>query len=428
MLKVSCGIDFGTTNSSAAIFRNNLNPSLVALENDNVTIPSALFFKTSDNSIYYGREAMQMYMKGEQGRCMRSLKRVLGTNLMSTGTTIGKTNVKFEKIIGHFLQNIKDKIDAAVGMDVENVVMGRPVHFRDNDPQGDKTAENELRRVACSVGFNNIEFQFEPIAAAFAHETAIEQEKLACVVDIGGGTSDFSIIRLGRNFINKQDRKDDILANTGVRIGGNDFDKALSIKTFMPEFGMGTTRGGKSKFDKELPVPTYQFFDLSEWSSINSLYNYKTISLVKNNLFNANEPEKYGRLLEIIENETGHKLLSIVEDTKIELTKKDFANVVLNFMSGNPTFEVKRKDFEKSISLNMDKVSLNVVECIKQAQISPKDISLVVLTGGSTEVPYVKDRLCSFFPEAQISQENKLSSVGLGLAYDAARKFGKSSL
>lgn len=424
MLNFSCGIDFGTTNSSAAISNGSVKPTLVEVEGDSVTIPSALFFKAPNNDVCYGRKAMQMYMDGEQGRCMRSLKRVLGTNLMSTGTIVGSETMQFEKIIAYFLQNIKNKIDAAVGMNIENVVMGRPVHFRDHDPDGDLRAENELRRVAMSVGFRNVEFQFEPIAAAFAHETSLEGEKLACVVDIGGGTSDFSIIHLGKKLAAKQDRKNDILANTGVRIGGNDFDKALSIKAFMPELGMGTTYGGSSKFDQELPMPTHQFFDLSEWSSINSLYNYKTISSVRKNLFNSNEPEKYARLLEIMENENGHKLLTAVEDTKIKLTKNDFAEVVLEFMSDKSLIRADKKSFEDAISVDMKKVAKSVEECLRQAQVLADDIGLVILTGGSTEVPYVRNCLCSFFPEAEISQENKLSSVGLGLAYDSARKFG----
>lgn len=427
MSKISCGIDFGTTNTSAAIADNINTPQLVKVEKNSDSIPSTIFFSADKEDISFGKEAMNRYMSGERGRFMRSLKRVLGSSLMSAGTRVNDTPMRFEKILSFFLQNIKDKTDAQAGDNVENVIMGRPVHFRDNDSKGDKQAEEELRRIASNVGFKNIEFQFEPIAAAFAHEAKIKGEKLACVVDIGGGTSDFSIIRVGNHLTSKKNRVDDILANTGIRIGGNDFDKALSLESFMPEFGMRTTYGGQTKYDKELSVPTTQFFDLSEWSSINSLYNYKTINFVKKILFQSNSPEQYGRLLEIIEKEQGHALLTAVEATKIKLTEQEQVKITLNFLKDNPIITTNREIFENSIDGNIKKVSSSVQECIKQAQIKPEDIELIVLTGGSTEIPYVQNTLCSHFPNAIISGENKFSSVGLGLAYDSARKFGISN-
>ena len=130
--------------------------------------------------------------------------------------------------------------------------MGRPVHFRDNDPSGDAQAQAELEKIARSVGFKHVAFQYEPIAAAFAHEQNLSSEKLAFVVDIGGGTSDFTVIRLSPTRKLKLDRSDDVLANTGVRIGGNDFDKDLSLKSFMPCFGLGSEyRSG----DKNIKIP-----------------------------------------------------------------------------------------------------------------------------------------------------------------------------
>ena len=172
----SCGIDFGTTNTIAALAQKNVLPSLVTLENNNTTLPSVLFFD-NDNNVSFGREALDLYMNGKLGRCMRSLKRVLGTDLMSSGTYINNKKVSFIDILGCFLRNVKSKIDNDVKCSVENVVLGRPVHFRDFDGEADIRAENELRQVAKNVGFKNIEFQYEPVAAAFAHERKIEKEK-----------------------------------------------------------------------------------------------------------------------------------------------------------------------------------------------------------------------------------------------------------
>lgn len=430
MPNISCGIDFGTTNSTVSIVKPNQIPELVPLEGNNVTMPTAIFFEFDDKTwkTSYGTDAVTDYINDKKGRFVRSMKRALGSSLMKTGTVINEKPVKFEYVLRKYLTNLKAKADTFAGQEIENVVMGRPVHFRDDDPNGDAKAQDELKEIAQAIGYKNIEFQYEPIAAAFAHEANIKGEKLACVVDIGGGTSDFSIIRVGNHLSSKSNRIDDILANTGVRIGGNDFDKDLSLESFMPEFGMRTTYGGKSKYDQELNVPTSQFFDLSEWSSVNSLYNYKTINLVKKILFQSNSPEKYGRLLEIIENVQGHTLLAAVEATKIKLTDQEQAKITLNFLKSHPIISTNRKVFEKAIGRDMEKVSSSVEECIKQAQIKESDIQLVILTGGSTEIPYVQDRLCSHFPNAVISGENKFSSVGLGLAYDASRKFGGGNI
>lgn len=422
MKNISCGIDFGTTNTACALAINQETPKLIELEGNELTIPSAIFF-AANKEIYYGRSAMKMYMNGQTGRCMRSLKRVLGSNLMTSGTLINNRKTSFNDIIGYFLSHIKDKIDTAAGEPVENAVIGRPVHFRDNDEDGDFRAENELRKIATNIGFKNIEFQYEPIAAAFAHEIKLAEEKLACVIDIGGGTSDFTIIKIGRSLIKKQSRKDDILGSTGIRIWGNDFDKNLSIKSFMPIFGYGTQQGGQSKYDKIIDLPTVPFRTMSEWSSINSMYNYKELNFAKKMLFNSLEKEKLRRFVELIEKEKGYSLLTAVEKTKMRLTDDDEVNVRLKFISDMPEVNVKRDDFEESMQWNIKNIFDKVDECLNQAQVQKEDIEFVILTGGSTEIPLIQRLVENYFPNAEMSQGNKLSSVGLGLAYDSSRRF-----
>lgn len=423
MPTLSCGIDFGTTNTSAALADGIAEPRLVPVENDNITIPTALFFADS-GKIYFGREAMHRYITGDKGRCMRSLKRVLGTNLMSAGTTVNGRLMKFENILSFFLKYIKNKADYEAQAEIENVVIGRPVHFRDNDAAGDAQAQTELKSIALSAGFKNIEFQYEPIAAAFAHEKLIPGEKLACVVDIGGGTSDFTVIKIGQSLMSKTDRKNDILASTGVRIGGNDFDKALALKNFMPEFGLGGMGGGKSKYEKVLPLPTFPYYTLAEWSKVNTMYAPKELTLAKKMLLSAHEPAKVAKLVEILEAELGHTLLTAVEQTKICLTEQAETDIILDFLSDKTSIHADKNGFENSLAKDVQKISSSVVECLSEAQVNSKDIELVILTGGSTEIPYIQKTMCSIFPQARLSQENKLSSVGLGLAYDSQRRFG----
>lgn len=417
LMAISCGIDFGTSNSSIAVVQNK-NIQLVPVEDGHVTIPSALFFARKQANPVFGRAASRMFFDKKEGRYMRSLKRVLGTTLMKNGTSINGKAMKFEKIIGAFLQNIRDKANALVGQEIEDVVMGRPVHFIDNDPEGDKRAQNELETIAQSVGFKNIYFQYEPIAAAFAHEAKIAGEKLAIVADLGGGTSDFTIIRLSSKYITKAERTSDILANTGVRVGGNDFDKDISLTSIMPELGYKSTFG-----EKNLEVPVKLYHDLAEWSKVNFLYTPKIITQARQLLHQAHDRKRFTRIITVLEKELGHALLASAEETKIALTSNEEHAANLDFLERDFSVHVTRQQFENAIQYEIEKISNSAVDCIKQAGIREEDIELVILTGGSTEVPAIQALFGKLFPNASIADENKLSSVGLGLAYDSQRKF-----
>ena len=420
MASYVAGIDFGTSNSSTAITNGGV-PRLVDVENGRNTIPTALYFPEKSSEVFYGRTAQQKYVDSETGgRFMRSMKRILGTPLMDSSTQINGHMVKFDDIIGAFVSYMKQKIDASANENVESVVMGRPVHFRDNDPAADDKAQQELKRIAHKAGFKNVCFQYEPIAAAFAHEQKINSEKLACVIDIGGGTSDFTVIRLSPENRNKADRTKDVLANTGVRIGGNDFDKNLSLNAFMPVLGMGTDY---KVYGKVLSIPNSIYINLSTWNQVNDVYNYKTLNLVKGYQTWALEPEKLARLYQVVQNRLGHINLNYVEKAKIALSKDLSIESILDFLSDKPSIYITREEFNNSISNDVEKIEKFLSECILQAGVKNEDIDLVILTGGSTEVPRVSEIVTKFFPNAEVSAGDKLSSVGMGLAYDARRIF-----
>ena len=420
MASYVAGIDFGTSNSSTAITNGGM-PRLVDVENGRNTIPTALYFPEKSSEVFYGRTAQQKYVDSETGgRFMRSMKRILGTPLMDSSTQINGHMVRFDDIIGAFVSYMKQKIDASANENVESVVMGRPVHFRDNDPAADDKAQQELERITKKAGFKNVCFQYEPIAAAFAHEQKINSEKLACVIDIGGGTSDFTVIRLSPENRNKADRTKDVLANTGVRIGGNDFDKNLSLNAFMPVLGMGTDY---KVYGKVLSIPNSIYINLSTWNQVNDVYNYKTLNLVKGYQTWALEPEKLARLYQVVQNRLGHINLNYVEKAKIALSKDLSIESILDFLSDKPSIYITREEFNNSISNDVEKIEKFLSECILQAGVKNEDIDLVILTGGSTEVPRVSEIATKFFPNAEVSAGDKLSSVGMGLAYDARRIF-----
>lgn len=418
MTHISCGIDFGTSNSSIAVATPEIT-RLIEVENQNITIPSAMFFLRKDNTPYYGRSAMDMFLAKNPGRLMRSLKRVLGTTVMKQGTMVNGELMKFDQIISSFLSRLKDKAELDSNQRIEHVVMGRPVHFVDQDEMADIRAEAELKSIAHQLGFKHVSFQFEPIAAAFAHEVNVTGEKLALVVDLGGGTSDFTVIRLSKNNIKLHDRSSDILANTGVRIGGNDFDKELSLAAIMPELGYRSTYG-----EKKLEVPLRHYHDLSEWSKVNFLYTTKIIFQSKQLLFQSHDKTRYSRLIKVLEQESGHALLAGTEKTKIALTEMDEYQAPFDFLDDDLSIPVKRDVFDEAIMQKVNKVTESANECIQLAEITASDIELVIMTGGSTEIPLIQDKFRSMFPNASWAGENKLSSVGLGLAYDSRNKFG----
>lgn len=421
MYETFCGIDFGTTNSAVSVMAKNKSPELIKFEYNKETIPTAMFFPESQAyAPIYGTQAIEEYIGGKSGRFMRSLKRLLGTDLMNIKTEVNAIRMSYEDIIMKFVKYLKQTSESQIGKPLESIVFGRPVHFQDFSPQADDSAENMLRRIAVNVGFKNINFQYEPLAAAYAHEAMLNQEKLACVVDIGGGTSDFSIVRLGSCRKNKADRQNDVLANSGIRVGGNDFDRALSIKCFMPQLGYGTLLNPDSYTKKVLPVPTIPYIMLSEWSSINSLYTYKEQKNIEQIYEHAAEPQKVGRIREIVIQEQGHALLNKVEEAKIALAGQSSVNATLDCLKERLNVEFKAEDFYNSINNDSDKIINALNECLCQAEIENSKIELVILTGGSTEIPYIKQKIASLFPQAAVSSGNKMSSVALGLAYAAA--------
>lgn len=413
----SCGIDFGTSNSALALLRAG-KVDLAHIEGDSVTIPSAIFFPVRGKPCF-GRQAIAAFMNGEDGRFMRSLKRILGTSLMGQATLVNSQRRKFEDILGFFLRHIKDKAEAQRGAILENVVMGRPVHFSDLDPAADARAEDELARIAKSVGFKHVAFEYEPVAAGFAHERGLEEENLALVVDIGGGTSDFTVIRLSKAAMDKPDRADDILAHAGIRTGGNDFDKDLSLAGFMPYFGYKSTHGAQ-----HLTLPVGPFHEMSEWAKVNFQYTPQNRAKMAELLAGADDRASFNRFVTLLEEERGHQLLSVVEDCKIDLTVNSDTTADLAMIEAGFAIDLSRNLFEGAVMRHVRNIDAAASECLIRAGLQPQEIDLVILTGGTAETPVLNTAIRQKFPTAKISEDNKLASVGIGLGYNSLRKFG----
>jgi hypothetical chaperone protein len=224
MMFNACGVDFGTSNSTVGWSRPGQS-ALLALEDGKPTLPSAIFFNDEDSSVTYGRAALADYLAGFDGRLMRSMKSLLGSSLIDGHTEVQGRALPFRTLLTKYIGELKQRAETAAGRPFTSAVLGRPVFFVDDNPVADQLAEDTLADIARSVGFEHISFQYEPMAAAFDYESRISREELVLVVDIGGGTSDFSLIRLGPERAARLDRREDILAHGGVHIGGGDFDK-----------------------------------------------------------------------------------------------------------------------------------------------------------------------------------------------------------
>ncbi|KUM28303.1 heat-shock protein [Mesorhizobium loti] len=411
------GIDFGTSNSTVGVIRNG-RARLVALEGEQPTLPSAVFFNFEDGHTYFGRRAIADYTDSVEGRLMRSLKSVLGSSLASEKTRIKARLIGFVDIIGFFISHLKKRLEEDAGSPVERVVLGRPVQFVDDDAEADAKAQGELERAARAQGFKHIAFQFEPIAAALDYEQNVAQEELALIVDMGGGTSDFSVVRVSPERARSDDRKGDILANRGIHIGGTDFDRLLSIAHVMPDLGYLTpTKDGKRN------LPASYFIDLATWQRINLVYTAKAMSDLKQIRFEAERADLVDRFIHIVEHRYGHAMAGLVERAKIALTDQASAEVKVSLPGARFAAGITREGLEETIGGDIEKVTATVRQTIADAGVPASAITAVFLTGGSTAIPLAKRRILSLVPQAAVIEGDMFGSVGLGLALDARRKF-----
>ncbi|AZO49157.1 MAG: Hsp70 family protein [Mesorhizobium sp.] len=411
------GIDFGTSNSTVGVIRNG-QARLVALEGEQPTLPSAVFFNFEDGHTYFGRRAISDYTDSIEGRLMRSLKSVLGSSLAHEKTRIKARLIGFTDIIGFFIAHLKKRLEEDARAPVETIVLGRPVQFVDDDAEADARAESELEKAARAQGFKHIAFQFEPIAAALDYEQKVTREELALIVDMGGGTSDFSVVRVSPERARSNDRKGDILANRGIHIGGTDFDRLLSIAHIMPELGYLTpTKDGKRN------LPASYFIDLATWQRINLVYTAKAMTDLKQIRFEAERADLVGRFIHIVEHRYGHALAGLVERAKIALTDQPAAEVKVSLPGARFAAEITRAGLEATIGADIDRVTKTVRQTIADAGVDTSAITAVFLTGGSTAIPLAKRQILSLVPQASVIEGDMFGSVGLGLALDARRKF-----
>ena len=413
-----CGLDFGTSNSTIGVFKHQ-HMTMVPLEQNRPILRSAIFFDYETNEYRFGQQGITDYLSGIHGRLMMSLKSVLGSSLMQEDTLINQQWIPYTTILGYLIRYMKKEAERMVGHELTQVVMGRPVRFHDQDDKRDKLAQDTLQAVAEEQGFETVLFQYEPIAAALAYEETIQQEKLALIIDLGGGTSDFSVIRL-RPGSNHSDRLQDVLANKGIHIGGTDFDTRFSLKEVMPTLGLGGLMRGISN---NLQIPNGYYYDLTTWHTINSLYTRQNKRAIQEIKTFALDKKPIERLLHVVEKQQGHKILNEIEQGKCFLSQDTAVGLNLSFIEKDLILNIQRATFESIIADKVQELLQTVSETIKESGVVHSAIDSLFFTGGSTQIPMVRKAITHLFPTAEIVQGDVFSSVGKGLIIDAKKRF-----
>jgi len=412
----ACGVDFGTSNSTMGWSRQG-QPALLALEDGKQTLPSVVFFNADENEFSYGRAALATYLSGYEGRLMRSLKSLLGSGMIDGQTEVGGRALPFRALLTQFIGELKQRGERAAGRGFDSVVLGRPVHFVDDNADADQLAQDTLEEIARAVGFKHIDFQYEPIAAAFDYESTIDREELVLIADIGGGTSDFSLVRLSPQRALQVERRDDILAYGGVHIGGTDFDKYLSLASVMPMLGLGSQLNSNSE------VPSGYYFNLATWHTINLIYTRKAWQQLQDVYREVRERDKFARLLDLVEQRAGHWLALQVESAKIGLSAAESVTLELDRLRPPDTLHLQRADFDASIDHLVVSVEQTVSTLLADAGVKAGDIDSVFFTGGSSGVHLLRQRIAALVPQARQVEGDLFGSIGAGLALDAVRKF-----
>ncbi|HQC98441.1 MAG TPA: Hsp70 family protein [Aquabacterium sp.] len=422
-----CAIDFGTSNSAIALPTDD-GVRLVAVEGTQRTMPTAVFYAVEglaaheEPQRHYGRAAVAAYIEGIEGRLMRSMKSILGSTLATQATDVGAgRQVKYLDVVGAYLRHLRSMAEAEAGRPLTRVVLGRPVFFVDGEPQRDAAAQAALAEAAHAVGFSEVHFQYEPIAAALDYEQQVDREQRVLVADIGGGTSDFSIVRVGPQQRRRLDRRDDILANHGVHIAGTDFDRHIELARILPACGyraLGPT--GRE-------VPSKVYFDLATWHLINTVYAPGRVAeLARMKTFYA-DVRQHGRLMAVVAQHLGHALIGQAEAAKIAVAEGGHTAIDLRALEPGLQATLDEAQAADALDADIGRIVAAADETLAMAGLAADQVDALYFTGGSTGFKPLADRIAGRFPRAAAVRGDKFASVAQGLGLHARRLDGRAA-
>ena len=415
MQKYIYGIDFGTSNSALAILDTDTREAVKLF-----TVPSLLFFQEPKErgeftKVAVGQDAIDQYVQNRMnGRFMKSIKKVL-PNKSFVDTRIGNRLFKAEDLVALILVHLKKLADDFLSEDIKTAVIGRPVVF-DEAEDKDILAQTRLEKAAKIAGFEEIYFQLEPIGAAYTYERQINNKELVLVADFGGGTSDFSLMRLNPEAANLVNRKEDMIGQGGIYIGGDNFDSDIMWHRGTPHFG----RGVKEEFTpgKPLDLPLSYFQNICSWEKMNFLDTLRMkLSIEKSYQFSGKD-FRVKNLQTLISENLGYSFFKQIEKTKIALTHEPEANLEFDERGIQIEENIKIEDFrDEIIAINLKRIEEYLNEFLESKNVSTEDIDVVFMTGGTSLVKPLNDIFRNKFGEEKLKSGDNFNSVAIGLAY-----------
>ncbi|WP_347138185.1 Hsp70 family protein [Paracoccus sp. SSK6] len=399
-------IDFGTSNTAAAIMEGG-TVHRIPVEAGSDTLPTAVFFPARGGAMRMGEVAARALTGAEEGRYMRALKSVLGTPLMHESRLIAGRRRTLADVIAGFLAELRRRAEVAVGHGFTRVLSGRPVHFH-SDPARDAQSEADLRACYHAAGFTEVAFMPEPEAAALACHGMGGAGETGLILDIGGGTSDFSVYRTEGGRVR-------ILASHGIRLGGTDFDAALSLTHAMPLLG----HGGQLRREMGpglLPVPNAIYADLATWAHIPFVYTPENRRLARQMARLAVEPAPLERLVTVLTDELGHDLAFAVERGKIAANGGTGDNIAMGFIEPRLAAPISGPSLRDALQGHGRDLEEAVAETLSRAGVAAEGIGSVVLVGGSSLMGLVTDLAARMMPSARLHRSDAFTAVVDGLA------------
>ncbi len=408
------GIDFGTTNSALSIIDTRTNKILKTFNEGSLIYFPKPVRRSMSLSYHVGLDAREEYVGSQmKGRFMKSVKRILPRSGFKETRIHGKRYYA-EDLVCIIILHLKKKADAFLGVEIDRAVLGRPVVF-DEHPDKDALAEKRLLQAATQAGFSEVYFQMEPIAAAFTYERTIEKEEVVLVADLGGGTSDFTLMRLSPDRIDQRDRKSDIIGQGGIYIGGDNFDSSIMWERGTPHFGRGLTY---RDFSNVLEIPRSFFTNITSWEKMNFFDSIRMQTNLKKFLYLTHNHPKFQNLVTLVNENLGYSIFQEIERTKIELGQSE--QVVFAFKSHGIDLEecISRNEFSTEIiGADVEKIRSYLLSFLDELNIGVGEVDTVFMTGGTSLVVPIQNFMRELFGTKAIKSGDNFNSVSNGMAY-----------
>lgn len=418
-------IDYGTSNSllsAADAFQSTSPLALDPLAPDSTVFRSILYFPHGD-LCFYGQKAIDEYSENQaEGRLIRSVKKYLPSESF-IGSWIDNRIVRLEDLIGFFLLEMRKRGCEQLGFDVDRVLLGRPAKFSE-DPAKDKIAQYRLEKAAKFAGFKEIQFLPEPLAAAFELRKRLTETKTVLVVDLGGGTSDFTVIRIGPEAF----KDSDVLAIGGISVAGDAVDGDFMRSAVAPFLGSKVKyRVPMGSNILEMPKSLLDHIcspaDIAQLQKSDYMHFFRS---VRDWSLGETDRAALQKLFTIVEDQLGFKIFEAIDNTKREFSEKSEAKFVFDYPDAEIEFEIARPDFDLQIMNSAEKILKTMDDTLIASNTSADKIDLVYCTGGTSKLRTIQSGLLRRFSKDKIVGGNFFHSVIDGLASRAQEFAAKS--